>query len=212
MNKLLSRAPQTPRLSTALVIAYLVGAFLPGFPASMALLPCLHDLATLPALVLHSVVFGSLGHWLVSSLSLICSALVCGKALSGRAIVGLWIGSTLLGALVYLAAADSCSPFVGPAAFAWGFAGAACTAVVLNWKGSHWLVKGYVAVVLLGLTNLLQVSFAVAALQAAGLSFGCLIAYKACRRGRRMQASRLAKRLRRHAASSAFPVASQQPS
>lgn len=178
LRTVLARAPLTTRSSIALLACSLLSAFAHGYLGAFALAPCSSSIWTaLPGLLLHSLAFGSLLHWLITCLSLICSALVCERELGAMLVVSLWVGCSLLGGAAYLLAATNCLPFVGPSAFAWGFAGAALTVIVLRWNRAHWLEKAYAAVVLVGLLTLLQVEAAVAALQVTGLLLGAASAY-----------------------------------
>ena len=177
MQHILSRAPLTARLCVVLLGSFLVSAFVPSYASAFALTPCRSGLwAALPPLLLHSLIFGSLFHWLITCFSLFCSALVCERELGSVAIVILCLGTTVLGAAAFLLTTSDCVPFVGPAAFAWGFAGAALVAAIFRWKLSHWLERAYVIVVLVSFATLVQAPVAVVALQLTGFLFGATLA------------------------------------
>ena len=177
MQRILSRAPLTARLCVVLLASFLLSAFVPRYASTFALTPCRSGLgAALPPLLLYWLIFGSLFHWLITCFSLVCSALVCERELGAVPIVILCLGTTVLGATAFLLTTSNCVPFVGPAAFTWGFAGAALIAVIFRWKLSHWLERAYVIVVLLSFATLVQAPAAVVALQLTGFLFGAALA------------------------------------
>jgi len=161
-----------------MLVAYLASTMIPGYVEALSLSSCRTGvLANLPTLLGHSLVLGSGGHLLMSCLSIIFSALLCEPELGTRRVLTLWAGASFLGAISYLLVSHDCSRFVGPAAFVWGFAGAAMAVAILRWHQTSWYEKAYVAVVLLSSVTLLQLPLAVTALQLTGLLLGFAVAY-----------------------------------
>ena len=151
MHIVFTRAAFTLKICAVLLAALLLSAVWPDYMSAVALAPCRNGVwSSAPSLVLHSIAIAGLVHWAPVCASLVCSALVCEEDLGPKGILVLWVISSVLGSAAFLIFADSCTPFIGPAAFAWAYAGAAVAAIALRWKNSRTLAKFYVVLVGIG--------------------------------------------------------------
>ena len=177
-----SKAPVTIRLSLALFASVVVLALVPGALDALALNPCEPNYKHfLLGAVLHPFAMSGLVHWLAVSIPLLLSAVVTERELGVRWVAALWLTATSISALAYPQLATSCIPFIGPACFAWAFAGTVLAAVPQRWGKAHAWEKVYVVFIAIFALAMLGTSLVEAVISLAGIALGAtalLIAQK----------------------------------
>ena len=178
------RAALTLRLCGLLLISSLLPSLWPGYVGAVALFPCEASLLLrLARTVSYPLAIPSPLDWLPVAFSLILSGLVAERQLGWKGLLGIWSCACTLGGLLYLLLEESCVPFGGPAAFAWGYAGACLYLVPAGWGRANVVEKAYFYLIVLACFSLLAMSLSSAALQGVGALVGMAAAYATRGRG-----------------------------